>query len=66
MCEEDGGEDGAEQTTVQRAGLRGLFTCVTFVGVELNRRGSLRTGAGVSARPEETEVAAHILARVGD
>lgn len=46
-------------------GLRGLFTCVTFVGVELDRRGSLRTGAGVSTRPEEAEVAAHILARVG-
>lgn len=42
-----------------------FFTCVTFIGVKRHRRGPLRAGAGVSTRPEETEVTAHILTRVG-
>lgn len=55
-----------DNTSVQAAdALRRLFTCVTFIGVKLHRRGSLRAGAGVSTRSEETEVAAHILTRVG-
>ena len=40
------------------------FTCITFVGVELHLRGALWAGAGVTARPEEAEVAAHVLTRV--
>lgn len=42
-----------------------LLTCVAFIGIKLNGRGSLRTGAGVATRPEQTQVAAHVLARVG-
>ncbi|TNN64429.1 hypothetical protein EYF80_025379 [Liparis tanakae] len=41
------------------------LTCVAFVGVKLHHRGALRAGAGVATRPEETEVAAHILTGVG-
>lgn len=51
---------------VQAAGaLRPFFTCVAFIGVKLHGRGPLWAGAGVSTRPEETEVTAHILTRVG-
>ena len=42
-----------------------LLTCVTFVGVDVHRRGALRAGAGVPAGPQEAQVTAHVLARVG-
>lgn len=57
--------DAAEQTNTAADGLRRLFTCVTFIGVKLHRGGSLRAGASVSTRSEETQVAAYILTRVG-
>lgn len=41
------------------------FTCITFIGVKLHWSGPLRAGTGVSTRPQETEVTAHILTRVG-
>ena len=53
-------------TKVQAADeLKLQFTCVTFIGVKLDRRGALWAGAGVAAGPEETEVAAHVLTGVG-
>lgn len=42
-----------------------VFTCITFTGVKLQHRRALRTSAGVSARPEETEMAAYIFTGVG-
>lgn len=45
--------------------LRLLRTCVTFIGVKLHRRRPLWAGAGVSTRPDEAEVAADVLTRVG-
>lgn len=53
-------------TKVQAADeLKLQFTCVTFIGVKLDRRGALWAGAGVAAGPEETEVTAHVLTGVG-
>lgn len=40
-------------------------TCITLVGVEVRQRGALWTGAGISTRPEQTEMAAHVLTGVG-
>lgn len=51
---------------VRRAeALRLWLTCITFTGVKPHQRGPLRAGAGVPAGPEETEVTAHSLTRVG-
>lgn len=57
--------DAAEQTNTAADALGRPFTCITFIGVKLHRGGSLRAGAGVSTRSEETQVAAYILAWVG-
>lgn len=42
-----------------------VFTCITFTRVILQHGRALRTSAGVSTRPEETEMAAYIFTRVG-
>lgn len=64
------GTNGLPDECAALAGVGGtrraaFLTCVAFVGVEPNGGGSLRTGAGVATRSEQTEVAAHVLARVG-
>lgn len=71
MCEEGVSEckktcSKTENTSVQAADALGLLlTCVTFTRVKLHQRRPLWAGAGVSTWSEETEVAAHILTRVG-
>lgn len=56
---------GSEAEMSRRWKANAVFTCVTFTGVKLQHRRALRTSAGVSTRPEETEMAAYIFTRVG-